>query len=195
VPIVAFFGLIWFVGLLEDLQIALFIASDLPKGELRHHSIACLNIKLALRGSNLRSFLFGRQVLVTACVFLVGGGLALTLVTVVVGQLTSQINAANCMLDFVNTRFMLFTSYVSLTVEASGILHGVYLVQIFFAFVTRQSITTKKSDRTILQTLLFWLRVALSLVVLSASLVVVVVGILRGWTASYPGAPRARYPA
>mmetsp|Transcript_12516 Transcript_12516/g.24937 ORF Transcript_12516/g.24937 Transcript_12516/m.24937 type:complete len:1012 (+) Transcript_12516:303-3338(+) len=209
-----FWGLVVWLGMMEGGQGCLVGLYPVNRDYyVESHPVTAKCTGLAHDGDNLERFIVGRQFLVVLVIFVLnvlttvdgsvvywnlplwvssvafGSGLALTLVTVVVGQLTSQINAANCMLDFVDTRFMLFTSYVSLAVEASGILHAVYLVQIFFAFVTGQSIATKELERTLLQKFLFWLRVAISLAILSASLAVVIIGLLRGWTTSYPGAP------
>jgi hypothetical protein len=39
-------------------------------------------------------------------------GIAVILTTIMIGQLMAQVNAANCMLDFLNNYFMLFTTYV-----------------------------------------------------------------------------------
>ena len=61
---------------------------------------------------------------------------AMILLTTVIGQLTSQINSAYCMLDFINGYLMIFTTYLSLAIEYSGILHAVYLVEMFFQWVT-----------------------------------------------------------
>ena len=59
-----------------------------------------------------------------------GGGLALMLVTIVVGQLTAQIVAASSLLDFCNTHAALvLCCALSLVMEASGLLHAVYLVK------------------------------------------------------------------
>jgi hypothetical protein len=60
------------------------------------------------------------------------------------GQLTAQVNAANCMLDFLNNYFMLFTTYVSLAIEFSGLVHSVYLVQIIFSKITGKPIESKE---------------------------------------------------
>ena len=46
------------------------------------------------------------------------------LATVNIGQLTAQVNAADCMLDFINNYFMLFSTYFSLFIEFTGFLHG-----------------------------------------------------------------------
>ena len=52
------------------------------------------------------------------------------------GQLTAQVNAADCMLDFINNYFMIFTTHVSLLIEKSGLLHSVYLVNIIFSMIS-----------------------------------------------------------
>jgi hypothetical protein len=67
-------------------------------------------------------------------------GIAMILTTIILGQLTAQVNAANCMLDFINNYFMLFSTYLSLFIEFSGLLHSVYLVQIGFSKLTGQRI-------------------------------------------------------
>ena len=71
-------------------------------------------------------------------------GAKVQITTIVIGQLTSQVTAAVCMLDFINNYFMLFTSYVSFFIELSGLLHSVYLVQIIFSKITGQPIETKE---------------------------------------------------
>jgi len=63
-------------------------------------------------------------------------GLALILVTITLGQLTAQVNATKCMLDFCNSYFVNITIRISLLIEYSGLLHCVYLVQIFFSVLT-----------------------------------------------------------
>jgi hypothetical protein len=73
-------------------------------------------------------------------------GVALILVTVTIGQLTAQVNAANCMLDFINNSFMLyFVTYISLAIEFSGLLHCVYLVPFLLSKWTKSS-TTKNNN-------------------------------------------------
>jgi len=63
---------------------------------------------------------------------------------IIAGQLTSQVNAAVCMLDFVNNYFMLFTTSVSLGIEFSGWLHSVYLAQIACSEISGKAIDSKK---------------------------------------------------
>jgi len=80
---------------------------------------------------------------------MLGLGVALTLTTIVLGQLTAQLNAAQCMLDFIDTPFMLFSTHVSLAIEQSGLLHSTYLVQLLFARLTGTPIATKEVRRYI----------------------------------------------
>lgn len=157
---------------------------------------------LAHHGDNTVRFIVGRQFLVVLVVFITNylcglsssstaastnlpaagllNGLAMILFTIVFGQLTAQVNAAFCMLDFINTRFMLLTTYVSLAVEMSGLLHSVYLVQMVFSKITRtpieysNSINMNNEDQQQLPScrIAFWLRVCMSLTILAVSLAV-----------------------
>jgi Silicon transporter len=51
--------------------------------------------------------------------------MAMILTTVVIGQLTVHVNVANCMRDFINNYFVLFTTYASLAIVAFGFMHSV----------------------------------------------------------------------
>ena len=48
------------------------------------------------------------------------------------------------MLDFINNYFMLFSTYFSLFIEFTGLLHGVYLVQYLFSALTGKPIESKE---------------------------------------------------
>ena len=127
------------------------------------HPLAYQCTTLAHSGDHLNRYLIGRQFLVVLLVFvvnqcgapvdssatlwnwpvaaqeiLVRSSLAIILVTAMVGQLHTQINASNCMLDYINNRLMLFTLRVSLALEASGAMHAVYLLQWAFAKLANQ---------------------------------------------------------
>ena len=106
---------------------------------------------LAHKGDNLDRYLIGRQFLVVLIVFVINlsgrplpgaqvlglprviqqifldSGVAMILMTTNIGQLASQVNASHCMLDFINNYLALFTLYVALAIEFSGLLHAVYL--------------------------------------------------------------------
>jgi hypothetical protein len=57
-------------------------------------------------------------------------GVGVMLITIIIGHLTSHINSAVCMLDFINNHFITITVYVFLFIGFSGLLHSVYLFQI-----------------------------------------------------------------
>jgi len=95
------------------------------------------------------------------------------------------------MLDFINTYFMLFTTYVSLAIEMSGLLHSVYLVQIFFSKLTGKPIDSNEPPRSPVQNALFWARVFMSLAVLGFAFAVTLSALFNGQTTMYDGVPEA----
>ena len=124
----------------------------------------------------------------TASIFL-ANGVAMILTTIVLGQLTSQVNASYCMLDFINNYFMLFSTYFSLGIEMSGLLHSVYLVQNVASLISGKPIETNEPPRDARQNALFWGRVLVSLAVLGFSLAVVLDALFKGWTGMWEGVP------
>jgi hypothetical protein len=130
------------------------------------HPKSYKNTTIVHHNNNMERFIVGRQFLVVLVVFVsqfmssaipeiqlwglsrlvteifLNSGVALMVVTIVCGQLTAQLNAANCMLDFINNYFMLyFVTYLSLIIEYSGLLHCAYLVQIVFSKLTAKTKT------------------------------------------------------
>ena len=84
------------------------------------------------------------------------------------------------------TYFMLFTTYVSLGIEYSGLLHSVYLVQELFAKITNNDNKKKEPKEvesnqatfpTALQKVAFWCKILLSIGILGFSLAVTLVAI------------------
>jgi silicon transporter len=218
-PVAAFF-IFWFLitwlAMMEGGQGALVGLQPIDKDRYAEsHPRTLKNTALAHKGDNMERFIVGRQFLVVLVVFVtnmmasavedasvlglpdivneifLATGLALILVTITAGQLTAQVNAANCMLDFLNNYFMLFTTYVSLFIEMSGLLHSVYLVQLFFSKITGKSVESKESPRTALQNVLFWVRVAGSMVVLGFAFAVTLAALFQGKTAMWEGVPEA----
>merc|ERR1711881_645073 len=118
-----------------------------------------------------------------------GNGVAMMVVTIIIGQLTSQVNAAVCMLDFINNYFMLFTTYVSLFIEFSGLLHSVYLVNIVFSKLTGKSIASNEPPRCASQEIAFWGRVFISLAILAFSLAVTLRALFDGNSGMWEGVP------
>jgi hypothetical protein len=176
------------------------------------HPKALRVTNLAHKGENLERFIIGRQFLVVLVIFVINmcgsalkgasvlsmpdfmvevfinSGVALILMTTILGQLTAQVNAADCMLDFINNYVMLITTHISLFIEMSGLLHSVYLVQIAFAKITGKS-TDTQPERTIPQAIFFWLRIVFSVAVLSFSLAVTLVALFDEQTTMYSGVP------
>jgi len=114
---------------------------------------------LVHRGDNMERFILGRQLLVVIIVFAInycasagpasvfglpgivqaiflGNGIALILLTVMMGQLTAQVSAATSMLDFTNNGFLLLCTYLSLGIEATGLLHCTYAAQFAIARIS-----------------------------------------------------------
>jgi silicon transporter len=218
-PVLAFFviwGLILWLAMMEGGQGCLVGLQPIEKDLYDDsHPITLKSTMLAHKGDNMERFIVGRQFLVVLVVFVtnlsglalkdtevldlpktvndifVGSGVAMILMTIILGQLTAQVNAANCMLDFINTYFMVFTTYVSLAIEFSGLLHSVYLVQIFFSKITGTPIDSNEPPRSAVQNLFFWGRVLMSTVVLAISFVVTLSALFAGKTTMWDGVPEA----
>eukprot|EP00531_Pseudo-nitzschia_arenysensis_P001561 CAMPEP_0116117930 /NCGR_PEP_ID=MMETSP0329-20121206/1836_1 /TAXON_ID=697910 /ORGANISM="Pseudo-nitzschia arenysensis, Strain B593" /LENGTH=558 /DNA_ID=CAMNT_0003611529 /DNA_START=98 /DNA_END=1774 /DNA_ORIENTATION=+ len=129
----------------------------------KSHPKTYLCTRLSHKGQNIERFIVGRQYLDLMIVFItsfmvssiddasvlglpkivndifLGSDLAVILSTIVFGQLIAQINCAHSMLDFINNWVMVASTYVALIVEASGILHAVYFVQIIFTKIVGNS--------------------------------------------------------
>jgi Silicon transporter len=218
-PILAFcviWGLVLWLGMMEGGQGCLVGLQPIDKELYKDsHIVSTKCTTLAHRGDNMERFIVGRQFLVVFVVFatnmcgsaiaganvlglsdimteiFLASGVAMIMMTLVLGQLVAQINAANCMLDFINNYFMLITTYVSLAIEKSGLLHSVYLVQIFFAKLTGKPIASNEPPRSDLGLLCFWLRVFFSLAVLGYSFAVTLSALFQGKTNIWEGVPAA----
>jgi len=214
VPFLLFWFLLLWLGMIEGGQGALVglqpIAKDLYASS---HPVTHKCTTIAHKGDNMERFIVGRQFLVVLIVFItnmsgaavsgaqvmnlppivtsifIGSGVAMMLSTIIIGQLTAQVNAANCMLDFINTYFMLFSTYVSLFIEFSGLLHSVYLVQYFFAMITGEPVKSKEGPRNAIANIFFWARVLLSTALLGFALAVTLSALFQGKTTIWKGVP------
>ena len=174
------------------------------------HPIAYRVCELAHKGDNLDRFLMGRQFMVLALVFVINmagspaedaetrteishfflkSGLATILVTAMIGQLNTQVTASHCMLDYTNTRFMTFTLYVTLAIEASGILHSSYMIHILVSKLTGTEIISNEPERNIFQKLLFWGRVLMSSGILVVAFWVTLAALFEEKTSMWEGVP------
>lgn len=158
-------------------------------------------------GDNLDRYLMGRQFMVLALVFVenlcahpknedekilgmplfvnkmfLGTGLAIFFMTAMIGKISAQVNASRCMLDYVNNFFAYFTFQVSRFIEATGLLHCCYLVQMMFAKLSGNPLESREAARTTTQELFFWARVLVSLTILIFAFVVTFTALLNGQT-------------
>jgi hypothetical protein len=217
-PLVAI-ALIWFLliwlAMMEGGQASLVGLSSINrKLYAESHPKALKSTSLVHNGGNMERFIVGRQFQVVLVVFLINlsgaalpgsevlalpnvlnsifveSGLAMILFTVVVGQLTAQVNATNCMLDVINNYFTVYlVTYASLWIEFSGLLHFVYLVHFIFSKVSGKPLTPNESPRSILQAIFFWSRVTFSCIVLGFAFAVVLYGIFHNQTTVWVGFP------
>jgi hypothetical protein len=216
-PVVAFsvmWVLILWLGMLEGGQGCLVGLQPIDKASYAaSHPTTHRCTTMAHNGDNLNRFIIGRQFLVVLVVFcfnlccttvedavvpgfshriievFLGSGLAVMLITVILAQLAAEVNATNCMLDFINTPSMVVTTWVCLAVETSGLLHSVYLVQYCFAIFTGKSVTSDEPSRTAKESLFFWARVVFSLLLLSYAFAVTLSALLNGQTTMCAGLP------
>lgn len=175
------------------------------------HPRALKSTRVVHKGDNLDHFIVGRQYLDLSIVFttsfmvssitdasvlglpqgicdvFLGSDLAVILITIVIGQLTAQINSAHYMLDFINNYFMVITTYIALIVEASGILHAVYLIQIIVSTLAGKRIKTQ--HKTTFHKIMFWLRVAFSVALLIFAIVITLKALFDHSTTMWSSVP------
>jgi len=166
------------------------------------------------KGDTLDRYLMGRQFMVLALVFVeslcagavdpsilvlgmpiivnkmfIDTGLAVFFMTAMIGKISAQVNASRCMLDYVNNQFALFTMQTARLIEASGLLHICYVVQMIFANISGQPLESKEAPRTETENLFFWGRVAISGAILCFAFAVTIDAILNGQTTMWEGVP------
>jgi len=161
---------------------------------------------LCHRGDNLDRYLLGRQFMVVLVVFCVnmsgapvggadlwgmpdwiidmflGSGLAMILFTCMVGQLNSQVNGCHCMLDYINNYFAVFTLYVAMAIEFSGLLHSSYLIQLAVAKMAGQPIVSQEPPRDGAASAFFWLRCLMSTAIVAFAFAVTLTALFEGKT-------------
>eukprot|EP00538_Stauroneis_constricta_P000838 CAMPEP_0119546730 /NCGR_PEP_ID=MMETSP1352-20130426/1018_1 /TAXON_ID=265584 /ORGANISM="Stauroneis constricta, Strain CCMP1120" /LENGTH=550 /DNA_ID=CAMNT_0007591455 /DNA_START=119 /DNA_END=1771 /DNA_ORIENTATION=+ len=168
---------------------------------------------LAHKGDNLDRYLMGRQFMVLLVVFVtnlsgapladaevfglpkiiidifLGSGVAMILMTAMAGQLNSQVTASHCMLDYINNGFAVFTLYVAMGIEFSGLLHCCYLVQMLFAMASGKPLESNEPPRDAAQNLFYWGRILVSLAILIFAFAVTLTALFEGQTTMWDGVP------
>jgi Silicon transporter len=177
------------------------------------HPKAYLCSQVCHKGDNLYRYLLGRQFMVVLVVFIInnaGGplegaslwglpeiiqtiflssGLAMIFFTVMYGQLSSEVNAALCMLDYVNNWFGVITVYVALALEFTGILHAGYLIQMIVCALAGTEYETNEPPKTGFTLFFFWIRVLFSVGCLGFSFAVTLAALFQGKTTMWDGVP------
>jgi Silicon transporter len=167
---------------------------------------------VAYTGDNLKRFLLGRQFMVVLVVFAInnaghafegaelwnlpemidkiffGAGLSMIFFTVMVGQLSSEVNASVCMLDYINNYFAVLTLYVSLALEFSGILHSGYVIQMVVEKLAGKEHETNEPPRTGIVSF-FWIRCLGSCTLLVFAFFVTLKALFEGKTTMWAGVP------
>jgi hypothetical protein len=118
-----------------------------------------------------------------------GSGIALFFMTSMFAKISAQVNASRCMLDYVNNWFAVFTLYVSMIIEVSGLLHVCYIVQMFFGWAAGSPIVSKDAPPTKVQRFLFWIRVLISTAILGYAFAVTLYALFHGETTMWAGVP------
>jgi len=207
---------VFWLSIVEGGQ-ASFVGLAPVKPELykESHPLAYKSCSICHSGDNLDRYLLGRQLMVVLIVttvnfcgaplpgaelwglpkwitdiFLVTG-FAMILFTCMVGQLNSQVNAAHCMLDYVNTYLNLFTFYVAMTIEFSGVMHASYVVSMIVHALAGKKIESNEEPRSGAASLFFWFRCLLSLAILAFAMAVTFKALFSGQTTMWEGVPGA----
>jgi len=154
----------------------------------RQFMVIFINFTIGLSGAPLAGAdVLGLPDWVTA-IFL-GSGIAMVLQNVVIGQLTSQVNASHCMLDYINNHFMTFTYAVAAGIEVTGVMHASYLIHIIVAAAAGKEVDTNEPPKTGITFAFFWGRVLFSCAVLCFALAVTIEALYRGKTSAWEGLP------
>jgi len=177
------------------------------------HPIAFLCNKVMVKGDNLDRYLTGRQLMVCCIVFIInmsagpagdvelwglsegaktaffGVGLAMIFFTAMVGQLQSQVNASVCMLDFCDNYFSVFTMWVAMAIEFTGLLHSSYLIRQAVNMCAGAESNTKEGPRSEGENLFYWARCLVSLAILSMCGIVTIYALFTDQTTIWDGIP------
>ena len=164
--------------------------------------------KLVHKNGNVERFIVGRQYLDLMCVFTTNfmvssikepsidgipqtittvflkSGIAAIIVTIIYGQLCTQINSSKFMLDSMNSYAMIISTNIALMVELSGIVHATYFVRMIVERIG--GITKPKTER---KSMLFWIQVSISVCLLCFSFVVLFTALYQGKTTAWDGIP------
>lgn len=116
-------------------------------------------------------------------------GLAMVLITCMIGQLNSQVNASLCMLDYINNYFALVTLWVAMAIEFSGLLHASYVIQMLVGLLAGKKIESNEEPRDTIQNIFFWTRCLMSFTILGFCFAVTMDALFDNKTTMWEGVP------
>jgi len=93
------------------------------------------------------------------------------------------------MLDYIDNYFAVFTLWVAMGIEFSGLLHASYVVQLLVGIMAGQPIESKEPPKTGFTLIFFWFRCLLSLTILGFCIAVTMVALFAGKTTMWEGVP------
>jgi hypothetical protein len=113
----------------------------------------------------------------------------MVLQNVIIGQLTSQVNASHCMLDYINTHFMTFTYWVAATIEVTGVVHMSYLIRMMSYWAAGKPVESNEPPKEGVTAIFYYGRVAFSTGCVCFGLAVTIEALFKQQTSLWPGVP------
>ncbi|KAG7351898.1 silicon transporter [Nitzschia inconspicua] len=212
--VVLLLGIAW-LTMVEGGQGAIVgLASVNPDLYKESHPKTFKTTTVAHKGDNLDRYLLGRQFMVILIVFAINlagettanaemwglpqwvtaiflsGAVAMILFTNMVGQ-NSAVNSCHCMLDYLNNYFAIFTFWVAMGIEFSGVLHTAYIIQRTVGWLAKQPVESNEPPRSLPSKIFFWGRCLMSVGILGISFAVTIQAIFAGNTKMWDSVPPA----
>jgi len=119
----------------------------------------------------------------------IGSGIGMVLQNVIIGQLSSQVNAAHCMLDYINTHFMTFTYWVAAGIEITGVVHASYLIRMMAYWAARKPVESNEPPKTGAVAIFYYGRILFSCGCLGMAVAVTIEALFKGQTSLWAGVP------
>mmetsp|Transcript_5634 Transcript_5634/g.14288 ORF Transcript_5634/g.14288 Transcript_5634/m.14288 type:complete len:550 (-) Transcript_5634:68-1717(-) len=213
---VALWGALIWLSMVEGSQASMVGLPPVdPELYKESHPIAYKICQRGHKGDNLDRYLMGRQFMVLALVFVINmsgapiadadvlnlptplancflkSGLAMILFTCMIGQLNTQVNASHCMLDYLNDHFATFTVWVAMGIEASGLLHASYLIQMIVSKLAGKPVESNEPPRDAFGNLCYWGKILFSVAFLVFAFTVTLSALFDGKTTMWEGVPSA----
>ena len=216
-PVVAYVtcwaALIWLTSVEGTQGSFVGLAPINPDIYKKSHPLAYICNYVMTTGDNLDRYLMGRQFMVCCIVFVInmsagpagdielwglpegvktaffGVGLAMIFFTAMIGQLNSQVNASVCMLDYCDNYFAMFTMWVAMLIEFTGLLHASYVIQYLVTKCAGAEMQSNEGPRSFFMNIFYWARCLVSLAICGFCGFVTIYALFTGQTTIWEGIP------